>query len=310
MGGSVSGSSLSVGEDVTVGGNVSTSNDVTFSGKADVTGNLSSTSGSVTAQGDLSVGGKATVTGSMSSANGSITLLQGGEVKGGVSAKNGTISVGGDLSNTSLTANSIAIGSEEGVTITMQDVSMTLQSNNLSLTNVKVTGNCSFTGPEGEMLTLNAHVVTFVLDDTNSTSPTLGSRLLALTGSTPLTLTTVAPNTFYINSDMQENVNVSGSMTLDLSYWAQEIEDGDYDSITLSFAESMDFAEGTTVEATFDGTTFVQATASSDNTATFGLVSTPGGSQPGENIPEPATTTLSLLALAALAARRRRDAQR
>ncbi len=268
---------------------------LTIGGDATVGGNIS-------AKDSITIGGEANVGGSMSSSNGNITLSKGGSISGGATAKTGSITVNGDLSNTALTAKAITITGTEEKALTLDGVTMKLvgEDTEIHLTNVVVRGQCRFTSATGADITLQAGNVTFVLDESNSNQRKDAARAFALLSENPLT----DPNTLYIDSTMLEGVNVDGSMTLDLSHWAQEIKAGNYDSVTLTFAEDV-FAKAPTVQATFDGTNYITADATTDNMAQFGVAALPGA---GENIPEPTTATLSLLALAALAARRRRKA--
>ncbi len=140
---------------------------------------------------------------------------------------------------------------------------------------------------------MNANGVTFVLDASNSTCDAYTAPVMPMSADS-LTQTEVGTPSVLVDSRMLDGVNLSGTITLDLSAW--QIQNGD--TVMLTFAENMSFAEGATIQATFDnGATFVQADAVSGNAAQFSA---------SKAIPEPTTVTLSLLALAGLAARRRR----
>ncbi len=207
---------------------------------------------------------------------------------------------GNSMADGTLAAGSITVESAEGTTMTLQDMTLTVSGSEINLVNVKVQGNCSFASTSGA-LTLNAEGVTFVLDESNSTG--VGLEPVALFSADSLTQTKVSPSVFYINSSMLEGVNVAGNMTLDLSYWSEEIKTGGYDSIALTFAENMAFGEETQVKATLDGSNFAVADCTEDNVVQFSVANLPT-----EVVPEPGTATLSLLALTAFAARRRRKA--
>ncbi len=205
---------------------------------------------------------------------------------------------GNTMSNGTLTAKHITVESAAGTEMVLEDMKMTVSGSEMNLSNVKVQGDCSFTSTSG-VLTLNVGGVTFVLDGSNSFG--MGLESVAMFSADPLTQTEVSPSVFYIVSDMLEGANVAGDMTLDLSHWAEEINAGGYDSIALSLADSVNFTEGSTVQATLNGSSFAVADSMSDNILQFNVADLPS-----EVAPEPATTTLSLLALSMLAARRRR----
>ncbi len=208
---------------------------------------------------------------------------------------------GNTMSNGTLRANSIAVESVAGTTMILKDMVLTASGGDISLTNIEICGSCSLKSTIGT-LTLNADGVTFVLDGSNSTGSGVEAQAFSLFSADPLTETQVASNIFYIDSDMLAKVNVAGNLTLDLSYWADDIAAGSYDSITFSFAEGMSFADGTALLATLNGADYAAADYMSGNVAQFSLLNLPT-----QVIPEPTTATLSLLALSALAARRRRQ---
>ncbi len=205
------------------------------------------------------------------------------------------------MSNGTLAAESITVEAAAGTTMTLQDMTLSVSGDEITLTNIVVRGDSSFTSASGS-LTLHVDGVTFVLDGSNSFGAEQQVQPFAMLLSVdPLTETEVASNVFYIDSDRLGGVNVSGSMTLDLSFWADEIEAGGYDSISLTFADDMNFDENTEVLATLNGVDYATADYTGENMAQFSVASLPT-----QVIPEPATATLSLLALTALAARRRR----
>ncbi len=135
-----------------------------------------------------------------------------------------------------------------------------------------------------------------------------------------LTLTTTlteSASVYNVYCSSLDTVNVTGSsLTLDMSSFAANMGDelNDYDYVAVSFRALEDGqiahfnAESLRVTATFDnGQTYndvwVMNTSSEQASAAATLYVSVAG---GMAVPEPTTATLSLLALAALAARRRR----
>ncbi len=104
---------------------------------------------------------------------------------------------------------------------------------------------------------------------------------------------------------MLENLNINGSVTLNLSNWQSEIASGNYDSVVPDLSNTA-ISNEQTVQVTLGEEGLAQITPDAgitDGTFSFDLPQQPGGGA----VPEPTTATLSLLALAALAARRRRQ---
>ncbi len=275
-------SHITIGGKANIGGDLSAKQYVTIGGDATVGGKVEVTT-------DLSVGGNATLNGD-TTVGGKLTVK--GDLAGGANGTNVTAAsaeLGGNVSDVNLKADSVMVASG----VTLDSVNMELSGSELSLDNVVVTGNSGFKSTSGN-LTLNANNVTFVFDASNSTGQAVQAfTLMALDDTTPA-------GTFYIDSAMLEGINVSGSLTLDLSYWADEIAQGGYSDVVLTFADDMVFSDSAAVQASLDGTNFVNATYTGENIAQFSVP------QLVNAIPEPTTATLSLLALAALAARRRR----
>ncbi len=205
---------------------------------------------------------------------------------------------GNTMSNGALKAEHITVESAADTSMVLEDMALTVSGDEIALTNIVVSGDCSFESTTGA-LTLNVEGVTFVLDTSNSSG--MGMEPVAFFSADPLTETAVAPSVFYIGSDMLAGVNVAGNMTLDLSHWAEAIKAGGYENITLTFAETMAFGEGAQVQATLDGVNVAMADYTGDNMVQFNVANLPI-----ETVPEPATPALSLLALTVLAARRRR----
>ncbi len=292
-----------------------TDSHITIGGKATIGGDLIAKQ-YVTIGGDASIGGTASVVGALS-VGGSLTLTAGktltanslsvgSDLTGGSGTSAtvaGSMTLGGNVSNIALSANSITMGAADGTPLTLDSVSMELTGGEVSLSNVTVTGACSFTTTAEGALTMKVDGVTFVLDGTNSSIGGADAQAFSLLAEEDGLTQTDVSSTFYLDSSMLDGVNLSGSMTLDLSYWAAEIEAGNYDSLFLSFSTAEDVNSNSSVSVTFDGTTFSELTADADSATTFTLALK---TEPGQAIPEPATATLSLLALAALAVRRRR----
>ncbi len=226
----------------------------------------------------------------------------------GISEDSGRLTLSSEdnitMRNGKLSAQRITVKSASDTTMVLDNMhlettgSSTLNSE-MTLTNITVSGNTRFTAVSG-VLTLKVDGVKFVLDGSNSSG--MGLEPVAFFSADPLTETAVSPSVFYIGSDMLEGVNVAGNMTLDLSHWAAQIKAGGYDSIVLSFADDMLFTEETQVQATLNGVNFAVADYTEENMVQFSVANLPTGA-----VPEPTSATLSLLALTALAARRRRQ---
>ncbi len=291
---------VTIGGNATIGGQLSVRRDVTIGGHAAI-GKGGSVGGTLTA-GSLSLAAGTTLT-----ATGGISVkgaLTGGTPTqdGGAKAalqSSGAIELGGSVSNISLKAQSVTLtGGTEGNPLSLEGVEMVLQGGELDLVHAVVRGESSFSSGNGGALTLRAEQVTFVLDESNSSLQPTTFRAFDLTEESSLVQTAVQANPLYLDSSLLQGVDVSGNLTLDLSYWMDTVRAGSYDSIVLSFAEGTDFSQVNEVRlALGDGSsTLLTPDAGSPNTFTFAAA----------QVPAPATATLSLLALAALAARRRR----
>ncbi len=257
---------IEIGGNASIGGTLTSDKKVTIGGTATLGGNA-------TAGGELAVGGS----------------LTGTNTEKNISVKASSMNLGGNVSHVDLEAATISFA--DGATL--DSVGVKVAATALSLKNVEVRGKSDFQS-SGGVLTLNAEGVTFVLDESTCT---WGAVEPSAVDADPLMRTKVSGGVFYIDSTMLGGVNLSGSMTLDLSAWASQIASGGYESVVLEFADGMTFATNATVQATFDGgTTFVQADLVDGNMTQFNT----------RAIPEPTTATLSLLALASLMARRRR----
>ncbi len=219
--------------------------------------------------------------------NGAVTVAnEGGKLT--LSSEGGNTVSGGTLS-----AQHISVAAAEGSSMKMKDMALTVSGSEMELANIEISGKSSFTSTSG-LLTLNVDDVTIVLDGSNSSGTLQEFHTFSLPEEE-------APTAYSISSDMLEGVNVTGSMTLDLSYWAEDIMTSGSDTLTFSFADDMLFNEASEVKATLNGTSFAVANYSADNMLQFTVADLTAPA-----VPEPATATLSLLALTALAARRRR----
>ncbi len=106
--------------------------------------------------------------------------------------------------------------------------------------------------------------------------------------------------TFHLASTLIDNMSVSGSLTLDFSAWEAEILSGRFREVAVSFGEGVTLEMGASmVQASLEGMHPVTASSVEGNAVIFSVDAFTA-------VPEPATATLSLLALVALAARRRR----
>ncbi len=206
---------------------------------------------------------------------------------------------GGSLANTTLEAGSISVAGGSDAFMELEDVTFHVLGGELSLENAVVSGAGSvFTTSEGQ-LTLKLQDVTFRLDDSNS-RPLLQTMTFSLEDE--LEVGESPDSTFFVYSSKLDDLNISGSFTLDLSAYADEIQSGGYGSVGIMFADNTLLAEGIDISATLDGVALASPYLLEDGTMYFAVADM---KQP-VSIPEPTTATLSLLALTALAARRRR----
>ncbi len=285
------GGKLSGNKEVTIGGNATIGGTATVGGDFKVAGALElkkgATVGGTTKASSLTMGADATLTTKSLELAGKLTGAAGASVEATES-----ITLGGNASHVALKAQTLTVA--EGVTL--DSVDMVVTGGEISLTNVTIQGESSFsTGTDGSILTLRATNVTFVLE-----APP--AQTFALFSTDPLTQTQTGSSPLVISSSMLEGLRIEGSVTLDLSNWQSEIESGNYDSVVLELGD-MSFSGDEGIQVTLGEEVLTQMAPDAGST---GSVTLTVPLQPSVNIPEPTTATLSLLALAGLAARRRR----
>ncbi len=218
-------------------------------------------------------------------------------------AKYSSMQMGGTLDEqgqmtTTATGSSLRISSSlslSGTTLTLYDNVEVKVDGSLTLSQITVSGNGSFRSAGEEVLTLHAESAIFVLDAGNST---LAAQPLTISSGDELTQTQVAPNVLYLESSLLQGAEVSGSVTFDLSHWADVIAAGDYDRVVFSAGEGVSYTPGSAVTTTWGGASYT-GVATQDGELHVILKETPA-------VPEPTTSALALLALGSLAARRRR----
>ncbi len=268
-------------------GNLSAGTWLTVGGNATV-------AGSVSAVGAVEIGGVANIGGDVTSSSGDITFGGGGTVGGQVTAA-GMVTIGGNAHNMSISAASATVASADGSEIVLDAVDFALVTGHATLGNVRLTGDSSIRSTADTPGMLTFERLTLVLDNSNSA---LASQAMALTlGDEDVVEGLSGAATFGIQAGLLDNVALSegGELVIDLSYWEEQINSSELENLTLTFADNVDLSAIEGVQVTLDGEKYATASMVDGNVATFALP-----------IPEPTTATLSLLALTALAARRRR----
>ncbi len=241
----------------------------------------------LTVNGDLSVGG----------------ALNAGST--GTEATDGTVTVGGafalagSASNVALSAASATIASADGSELALENVDLAVNGGVVELGNVRLTGDSCIHSTASTAGVLTFERLTLVLQKDINSALAPQAATLSL-GDESLVEGLADSYTFGIQSDLLENVTLAegGEMVVDLSYWGEEIGRSGLSNVSLTFSPDVDLTALPGVQVTFDGEHFAEASMVEGNIATFDIRNLP--------IPEPGTATLSLLALTALAARRRR----
>ncbi len=266
----VSGSDVAISGNVSLGGGtVAGIKSVTIRGNE---GAASPASDSGVAEGDLSISGGTSVDIS------GVALAQEGEV---------TISGGGSvaLKDMSISGSNVTIsGTGAASSRTLENVAITVAAGGTAdLRNTTISGSTAVTG--FTFMTRSSEAVTVLLD---------GSTVVLDTANS--TVTGENSNYTIDASPFFAGVEVKGSYTLDITALASLLTD--FESIAIDFGDTASGIDSASnIYVALGERTYSTSYDATGNTISFG---------PSDAIPEPATTTLSLLALAGLAARRRR----
>ncbi len=210
------------------------------------------------------------------------------------------ISSGGDgtVSNTYLTAENINLSAGSDDYLTLDNSTLTIEGGRGEFTNVRIMSNSSIISSSVPAeLTFNNVVYAFSEEE-----GILAYQPLTLNLDENVSAISEETNVYTLNCAGVQNVNVSGDLTLDLSLLADDILNGGYNAVSVYFDNSVSFTPDAQVFASLNGVDYALANSMVANGVLFSVDSLKNSS----SIPEPATATLSLLALAGLAARRRR----
>ena len=195
-------------------------------------------------------------------------------------------------------------GVDTGSTLTVTGQGFTF-SGNVNLTGLTLNNSAIFTGSVNVGTLTLANGVTMTTSEAITTSAVVTTGAAALTSDLTLVGTAEAPLTLTLGGTLDLNGNALelGNVTLGGSL-LQSLLDGSATSVTLFTNVSM-FNGETAFDAAVPGYTVFTNAAMQPGVGAYELAYA-GGNITLTIVPEPATATLSLLALAGLAARRRR----
>ncbi len=313
---------IEIGGNANIGGNLSCNKKVTIGGNGSI-GGTATVSGDFAVGGDLSLQGGGSVGGKLSATN--IELAAGKQLttKGGVTVTNeltlgagSTLSLGanapsvstndskaeGVISHASLTAEGVS-GKSSTEQAVLSNIRMEVaEGATLTLENVVLDANTVLTGTNS---VLQVSGVTLLLGDVNTMLASPLTQQLLTVADDELTQISAGPQLVLSVNSLQGLTLEGESITLDFSGLNEETRAAldNAGSYAIAFEDSVDFEGVKNLSMTLDGTTTTTITPDAGGNI-FTFTSTPV--QPGQAIPEPATATLSLLALAGLMARRRR----
>ncbi len=237
--------------------------------------------------------------------------IGGGEAAVNLSSSESSLSLhgekGGHITGAAITADNVQISAGAGSSIVVDSSALTLDSGTSTLRNAVLAGSSLIESLNNAMLSLdnvalemNEAIVTKGETSTLSSGTTLQSEGYGITF-------TLEENADVLNLTCSalDFVTVEGSLTLDFSSYADVIE-AEWLAITFGNSESSlaifnlaDFSANLLLNGVLYDAVYVNAADVADATTTTLYIRT-------ASIPEPTTATLSLLALTALAARRRR----
>ncbi len=237
--------------------------------------------------------------------------IGGGEAALNLTSAESTLSLhgegGGAITGASISAERVQISAGADATMVVDSSTLSLDSGTSSLSNAVLSGSSRIESLNGAVLSLDD--VSFEM---NEAILTTGETTTLASGTTLQsegygTTYTLAENADVLNLTCSalDLVTVEGSLTLDFSSYAEAIE---AEWLVITFGDSAssyaafnlnDFSANLQLNGVLYDAVYVNAADFSDATTTTLYIRT-------ASIPEPTTATLSLLALTALTARRRR----
>ncbi len=237
--------------------------------------------------------------------------IGGGEAALNLTSAESTLSLhgegGGAITGASITAERVQISAGAGATMVVDSSTLSLDSGTSTLSNAVLSGNSRIESLNGAVLSLDD--VTFEMNEailTTGETTTLASGTTLQSEGYGITYT-LAENADVLNLTCSalDLVTVEGSLTLDFSSYADVLE-AEWLAITFGDSASSyaafnlnDFSANLQLNGVLYDAVYVNAADFADATTTTLYIRT-------ASIPEPTTATLSLLALTALTARRRR----